>query len=271
MSKRNPTASEFALSEFDPAIERAFFGRVVLANGSFKTTNASRLDDLNRAMLPYIKSIPSCPVDVLDVAASSGISTQEWRDSLVAAGVDSRVTGTDLTTEALHLAGTLVDVLVDRKSNIIHLSLIGVAAHPRVLKAIRRSGLGAMLIFAARRICSARPFRLVSKGVRDVRLLEEDFEDEGVSPQEQFHVIRVANILNLAYFSEARLRAMVIAILRRLRPGGLLVVCRTHQDESNHATILRFQNSTLCILERLGSGSELESILLSVQAVARTT
>src|SRR5579862_7258746 len=99
MSRRHPTASEFAVAPYDPGVENDFFRRVVLANGSFKTTGARRLDDLNRAALPYVQAFSERPVEIMDVASSSGISTQEWHDDLVAAGIEARVVGTDLAIE----------------------------------------------------------------------------------------------------------------------------------------------------------------------------
>ena len=54
------------VSEQD-ALEREFFARVMLPNGTIKTTGADRMDDLNAAVFPYIAAITERPVKVMDV------------------------------------------------------------------------------------------------------------------------------------------------------------------------------------------------------------
>lgn len=260
MSERFPTASEFAASAYNPAVEKGFFARIVLANGTFKTTAAHRMDDLNLAALPYIQAFGERPVRIKDVAISSGISTQEWHDSLVAAGVEVQLIGTDISAEALHLPGRFADVLLDQELRVIHLSLNGGAIHPRVLKLLRPAGLNllarVLIVLGAR----PRPFRLVSKAAGDIAIVNENLEN--CRPGQSFHVIRAANILNLDYFDPRRLRKMVAGLLASLVEGGLFIACRTHLDESNHATVFRYSDSRLTVLKRLGAGSELEGILL---------
>ena len=258
MSRRYPTASEFAVSPYDPIVETDFFRRIVLANGSFKTTVARRLDDLNRAVLPYVQAVSARPVEIMDAASSSGISTQEWYDDLQAAGIEARIVGTDLSIEALHVPGKLADVLLDKDFNVIHLSLLGGSMHPRVLKGLRATGLSRLLRTGG---AKAQPFRLVSKAVRTVTLVESDIEADVRDFDQRFHVIRVANILNRGYFADEQLRHMVSCVARKLRPGGMLIVCRTHDDKSNHATLFRLEGSRLMVLRRLGRGSEVEGLL----------
>jgi hypothetical protein len=261
MSRRCPTASEFAGAPYDPIVENGFFRRVVLANGSFKTTGAHRLGDVNRAALPYVQRCSERPVEIMDVASSSGISTQEWHDDLLAAGIEARVVGTDLAIEALHLPGRLADVLLDKDFNVIHLSLLGGAIHPRVLKCLRAAGLSAAVRLSMSMGSKPRPFRLVSKAVRSITLVESDIEADVQGFDQRFHVIRVANILNRSYFADEQLHNMVSCVVRKLRPGGLLIVCRTHGDKTNHATIFRLEDSGLTVVERLGDGSEVEGLL----------
>ena len=91
MSKAHPTASEFAFAKLDLEAERAFFRRIVLSNGCFKSTGPHRMDDLNAFVLPYLTPLDDWPLNIMDVAASSGISTQEWYEQLSNEGIDARV------------------------------------------------------------------------------------------------------------------------------------------------------------------------------------
>jgi chemotaxis methyl-accepting protein methylase len=104
----------------------------------------------------------------------------------------------------------------------------------------------------------------VSNAVKDVSVIEEDIEKNGAAGLDQVDVIRAANILNLAYFPEDRLRNMIKLISRRLRTGGLFIVCRTHSDGTNHASVSRFEQGRLAVLGRLGNGSEIEHLFSSI-------
>jgi hypothetical protein len=56
--------------------EDLFFHSIELRNGTRKTTRHRRLDDLNalvRKLLPTQR-----PLEIMDVAVSSGVSTAEW-------------------------------------------------------------------------------------------------------------------------------------------------------------------------------------------------
>ena len=68
-------------------LETEFFERVVLPNGTFKTTKPHRLDDLNQAALPFLTGLAadSQPLRIMDVGISSGVSTIEWHEQLAAA------------------------------------------------------------------------------------------------------------------------------------------------------------------------------------------
>src|SRR2546423_1557373 len=81
-------------------LERQFFDRVILPNGTFKTTSARRLDDLNQAVLPHLARIPERTLKIMDVSISSGVSTLEWYDFLLENGIRVEMVGTDLTVYA---------------------------------------------------------------------------------------------------------------------------------------------------------------------------
>jgi hypothetical protein len=103
-SVARPTTRKFfgktAVNLNQESAEYEFFRRVVLPNGTFKTTLANWLDDLNQAALPYIARITERPVKILDVGVSSGVSTLEWHDQLLAERITCDITGTDLTIYA---------------------------------------------------------------------------------------------------------------------------------------------------------------------------
>jgi hypothetical protein len=84
------------------------------------------------------------------------------------------------------------------------------------------------------------------------------------------HVLRTMNIFNPAYFSQEQLSDGILAAFHSLKTGGIWIVGRTlEKDFSNHASFLQKQRSGWRVLERLGKGSEIESLALRV-SVAET-
>ena len=115
------------------ALERQFFARVVLTNGTFKTTYPNRLDDINEAFFPHVVSLADRPIRIMDVGASSGISTMEWYAYLSRSGIDCDVTGSDVTINASLLTfrfTSKVAALVDSKGKMVHFDLFGIG-YPR--------------------------------------------------------------------------------------------------------------------------------------------
>jgi hypothetical protein len=79
------------------------------------------------------------------------------------------------------------------------------------------------------------------------------------------HVIRTMNIFNLSYFSPERLRDGIEAVFASLLPEGVWIVGRTLDDDGrlHTASILRKSGDCFQLLERTGSGSEIEALALS--------
>jgi hypothetical protein len=77
-------------------------------------------------------------------------------------------------------------------------------------------------------------------------------------------VLRTMNIFNRDYFSEQQLTEGVSAAFQSLLPGGLWIVGRTLEEKfTNHATFFRRNENGWEVLERIGSGSELEALALN--------
>src|SRR5271154_1586230 len=289
-----PTTRKFlgktALDLDQKSIEYEFFRRVVLPNGTFKTTVANRLDDLNQAALPYIARFAESPVKIMDVGVSSGVSTLEWHDQLLAERITCDITATDLMIYAslVSLAPQLA-VLIDGKRNILHMDIFGRGAPPVAEGAqgifaglVRMLFRGAMMVDnqlpplrgrireqANGRLLMCQPVTLLSKRFaqcESLSLVEEDLlAPEHPEFKGAFHVVRAANILIRAYFSDSALTQIVNKLKERLKPNGLFIVCRTDNIGVNHATIFEFTaESRFRVLLRLGDGSEVEEVLTRV-------
>src|SRR5690349_19450510 len=80
-----------------PELEDRFYTLLRLPNGTWKTTYRRRLDDLNDWLLDFLPR--GRPLEVMDVAVSSGISTVEWSEQLSANGIQHRLVAGDLAID----------------------------------------------------------------------------------------------------------------------------------------------------------------------------
>lgn len=289
-----PTAREFFFSDAPldteawAAREKAFFRSIRLKNGTFKTTYAHRLDSLNEIVSPLLSR--DHPLEIMDVAVSSGIATLEWMESLRAADIDFRMTAGDLCVRAFLLSfGSLLNVLVDRGGYPMQFDLAGraipyppprrmavllplfVGLHalrwilPSIFAAtFKRSAVDGQARYLRRLGVSCQHADLVSPRLRQqqsLTILDDDLLATGAY-ENRFHVIRAANVLNRSYFTEENLGAMIDNLRRRLRPGGMLIICRTHEDGTNHGTVYRLnaQNAFDAVVS-IGHGSEVDPLV----------
>jgi len=293
-SSRPNTRQVFGSRVSSPAeqefLERKFFDHVVLPNGTFKTTNARRLDDLNHAVLPHLPQNPGRALKIMDVSISSGVSTLEWHDFLLQNGIPVEMVGTDLTVyTSLISFGPRLAALIDRNRNILHLDAFGLGISPRseglsniAAGMIRMLFEAAMMIdkklpplqgrvreAAEGRVLKCEPVTLLTRGFSERESLQV-FEDDLLAEERPefknaFHVLRAANILNYSYFPKDVLVRIAKKLKMRLKPNGVLIVCRTTNEAKNNATIFEAPaGAGLRILSRLGNGSEIEELLLGL-------
>jgi hypothetical protein len=263
-----PLASAVCGERAEPTLEeeRRFFAKLRLSNGTWKTTYPNRLDDLNQQLLAHLPN--DRPLELMDVGVSSGISTVEWSDQLSASGIEHRMLAGDLHPDAKLLAlGGWFAVLFGAGNDEPLLLEVGALSVPlrsgRRLVRLARPFLTACLRPLAAR---ARPVRLVTPELLrrpEIELVRDDVSQPG-SYLERFDAVRVANLLQPAYFDAATLRRIALNLRQRLREGGLLVVCRTGVDEVNRATIFRRRGERLEPVDSLNGGSEVEDLLLSL-------
>jgi hypothetical protein len=247
--------------------EHRLFSRVRLPTGVLKTTEPQRLDDVNQLVLPLLPS--DGMLELMDVAASTGITSLDWSEELTAAGIEHHLVCGDSHIEAewLPLPG-VGDVLLDcDRQELLFLELFG--------RAVDQSGgskKSALAVRAMRVIVWVGrhlrlPFRrvdLVSPTVRacsTVSVIQDDIFVRRPELHARFHALRAANILNRAYFDDEQLRAGIASLRERLRPGGLLILCRTHDDGTNHGSIVQATDEGWIVAARIGEGSEIENLI----------
>ena len=230
--------------------------QVMLPNGTFKTTEQHRLDDLNDFSLPFLQALSARPIHIMDVAASSGSTTAQWRDQLRHAEISCKITATDKMPYAYQLKiAPGVTALVDSDRNPLHFTVLGRGVSPRI------KGLKAPVKIMLRVMLKTSRKRLANKVALANEIAIE--EDDLLAPSRAdwigaFDVIRAANIVNRAYFDDASLISILARLRERLRDGGLLIIARTgEEDGRNRASIVRGSQ----IIARLNGGSDVEDLI----------
>jgi hypothetical protein len=216
MSKKHPTAWEVFFNGLpvgaeQDALEAGFFRQVLLSNGTFKTTNANRMHDLNEFTLPYIRQIPESPLQIMDIAASSGVSTVEWYENLAANEISCDITAVHARLLSF---GSKLALTVDRDQNVLHMDIFGIGFIGKAKRVWRwpiwAARTAVLAIFRVKAVLGAKPksdsITLLSKRFsanQSLRMVEDDLlGNDRPEFMNLFHVIRAANILNNAYFRQ---------------------------------------------------------------------
>jgi hypothetical protein len=297
--KRFPTANYlfFSNESFAPErleeLEKAFFWNLILKNRTHKTTYHRRLDDLNALAVAHLPA--NRPLEIMDVAVSSGVSTAEWVRFLQQAGIEHHMLAGDLLIYAwLVCIDRRLRVLVDRSGYALQLDIAGQAIRTPLRKRDWLRHWAALLRVkrVLRRIAPAlrearpeqfleqplivrgircRPVELISRALRSCRQVEL-VEDDILNDHRyagRFQVVRAANILSRVYFDDRVLDAMLCNLRSRLAEGGLLVVCRTLDSGISHASLFRLRGGgRFEVVARLNEGSEIEDLVLGMPSAA---
>ncbi len=263
----------------DPAIEARFFSRLKMRNGTFKLTRPNRFADIEQAFAPFIASRATRLRSVLDVGASTGVTTIELADFLARRGVAPEIIGTDLYIEA-HLVKILpgVHVLCDPDGWPLQYDVAGVPLRAWIRR-LDYVTLAALPLHAARAGMSPALRRFIAEGRsravrmqtralsgRRIELVENDIFTSTASFIRRFDFIRAANILNLGYFSEHELSRALDNIRSYCSgPGAMLLVTRGGERGGNDGTLFELrEKGCFAVLSRIGRGSEVEDLVLSL-------
>ena len=278
------TASRFyalPAGDIGAETEARFFGAIKSADGTFKRTAAGRFADVDRQLVAHFQAAGAQIGTVLDIGVSSGITALELRDALARAGHKARLTGTDRLVDASIL--TLYRgcrALVDADGFPLQYDIGGRPVRPwlRRLDFVTGAALARPLLdrLLRRRIRqlreqrghSGRTVKLVTPRLGDAssfEILSDDIMTLNPAFLGRFDLVRAANILNLHYFGEARLRIALSHIRRYLRgPGAWLFIVRTHGEDEHHGTLFRVNPAgSLDPVHRFGRGSEIEQLALA--------
>jgi len=255
-------------------LERCFFKGICLPNSTHKTTLPNRLTDVDEILCAHLPG--NAPIHLLDVGISSGVTTSELLDRIESSSHVVTGVGMDIRLHAYLRSWMGMDILYDADGYILQVStvLFAKGRPDRPLETVRSKVLQIALnkierFFVRRWLQSpqrATKITLVVPRIADrpgFRIVEQDVLKPFRECAGSFDVIRAANILNLSYFEPEILKNIVVRLKECLRNNGLLLICRTNDDGTNHGTIFRKQEGLSAIqpICRIGLGSEIELLL----------
>ena len=258
-----PTIARMFLRPGESSVpDDEFFPFIRLPNGTFKTTRASRMRDVDERLIALL-SREARHYDLLDVAASSGTCTVELDATLRAHGIEHATFASDLILDAQCLSLWPGKVLFCDQDHLLQVDFAGLA-FPNTPP----SKLSGLLFFVARGLLglarrigwSASQVPLLSVAARRSSITFSEGDVFGVvfraDPTRRFDVIRAANILTASYFTEAAIKRAIANFKSHLRTGGLLVLVRTN-DEVNLTSVYRLRHDSLELVEHVNGGVEI--------------
>jgi hypothetical protein len=258
-------------ARFPTAVESDFYKGIKTSNGTRKTTSPLRLDAINALFFDTLKRLQITPYTVMDVGISSGVTTLEWLNEFKEAGLKVSMIATDFVMSVyLVRIGRALKVLVERNGHLLQIEFFGIGL--RTYTRWRDYLLGGFIWRNAlcsflRSKLSTRPwdgpYYLVSPLLRDCP--DIIFRDDNIlepNPPDLIgcaDVIRIANLLQRAYFSEHEIKLGLQHLRERCRgEGSLIIVCRNSRWRID-GSILRMTNARQFVVEaRIGRGSEVE-------------
>ena len=267
-------------------VEDRFFTDLKTSNNTFKRTAADRFGQLDDHCIEYFDRAPIVLREVLDIGVSSGSTTLALSDRLRRAGRAARITGTDISLTA-HLIQVAPNfrVLVDERGHPLQYELLGRAVRAWTRRADYLSGM--MLLRTILRLSSRGRIRTSldrAEQLRTVRLLSPrliDRDDITIERNDifertphfegRFDFIRAANILNRGYFEDKALRQALANIAHYLSgPGAWLLVARS-VGKKTAGTLFNVSpdGRRLQLVSRIGTGSEIESLVLATSVPSR--
>jgi len=268
-------------SRITPEMEEVFFTSIMARNGTYKTTYESRFSKINEQLLRLISAGSISARSIMGVGISSGVNTLELAESLGANGYETSIMGTDILIDA-YLVRVLpgCDALVDASGFPLRFDVFGRSIKPWIVQSDYRSGFflvrkGINVLFrslAARGRAGRQSSKTTHVQLVAPRLLEDknivvcDDDITRFNPEfaARFDFVRAANVLNKGYFDDDVLRGIIGNIRRYMKPAaGSLLVLRTHENKENHGTLFKLDSDNrFVLLERFGTGSEIEHLVL---------
>lgn len=282
MKSRMPSASYALLTpgrdqQGQSLIEQAFFRGLRLANGTYKTTYANRMSELDDYCASLATNLSDCRI--LDVGLSSGVTSAELLDKVLSRTSSAQLTGVDICLYGRVMRIGPCEVLLDSNGHTLQVAYknAGRGRPHSPLGSPARFILDTFMTLAGRAVrlmrVPSREVALVSRGLAtrpDAVLRELSLFIRVPEWTQRFWFVRAANILNFDYFSRDDIGAAIGILIDYVQPEGYLLLNRTIDvSGENHGSLFQLKRDrSIKVIRRFGRGSEIESMVRDVAAVS---
>lgn len=257
------------------------------SNGTFRTTFRQRFQDVDAAAMRWMERFyaPESELEIQDRAVSTGLTSWEWAGRVFQKFPRCRFEASDILIELIELSRRGEAYILEpngRPLQYVKPPFAVSLAHPEP----RRYPLNRLVAFRARRrfakldlgqdwieTATERGWRVrriscVHPRAREFGRRNASFQFRLRSVFDQTSgtcdVLRTMNIFNRSYFLTEDLARGADAAFQSLRPGGIWIVGRTSEEDfRNHVSLLRRAEHGWELLEKIGSGWEMERAALS--------
>ncbi len=258
-------------------------------NGTFRTTFRDRFRDIDALSLKLLETRSrEAPLEVQDRAASHALTAWEWAEALFQVFPNTEFIASDILLFLVELALETGETYIVEpngrplqyiKPPFVLSLLLEPRRYPvncwmarRARRRFDRLGLPENWMetdsgpgYRVTKISYIHP-SAVAFGKRNPRFQVRVQSVFDATPQ-ACDVLRTMNIFNASYFPAEQISKGFAAVFESLRPGGMWIMGRTlEEDFSNHVTFFERQERGWRVRERIGQGSDLESLALAQRA-----
>lgn len=283
LSKQVLSQKSFAKVMFDKSLlnnpkfdewEADLFTRLRMSNGTAKMTFANRMPELDAYTTKQAKKFGE-PVQIQDVGISSGISTYEWFQSLAQSKRAFNLVGGDAFIEARYgsYLNKNINILCEPNGFLLEADFFGL----NVSSAQKKYGyiwffwffpiIDFIFRWRGKKIVqNYEEVQLVSQHLsnhHNIKTVKDDVLADNPFYDNQFHIIRAANIINLSYFNDEQIKRIILNLKKRLQNNGLLIINRTNYENKNNGNVYQLQDDKLVSIHQFGEGSEVNDFVLA--------
>jgi hypothetical protein len=239
----------------------------VLGSGAtWKTTHAGRHVETDRLVLAHLG--PTAPV-ILDIGASDGITSLELIEKL--GDRFTRYFVTDVSFRARYRTHGRRVYFLGGGDECVLVAMPGCVVFSRLDGALPPFGGIARRVLASAPHADAVPARelslvnpaLAERAGRDRRIVVREHSMLAPWPEAAPDTVKIANLLNRAYFSDPQMRQALVLIQRALSEGGKLIVTDNRPQE--RVSVFAKAGGGFALIDRVNGGAEVTELALSVR------
>jgi len=235
---------------------------LVITEGTSKQTSQNRFYEVDLKIINMLKAQNSKSI-IHDIGVSNGITSVELSKKMSESNIEADFTISDKYSK-VYLTEGFISRIYDANQNMMF-AYVGIIVASPHLRYFYISQLMFKLINKQTPIKNCKTiylfhhkvFELIDNGV--IKYLEYDVFSTKLS--EVFTFVRCMNVLNLNYFGEAAIKQAIENISSSLVDRGILLIGRTLQDGTNHATFFTKLKQKLIPVSDVNSGSEIKYIV----------